>query len=305
MIVKISPTTANTTYLKQNNLPNSTNLRNTTIQHHTNHSHKQLKPDFAKANPVHPCRFIMAPKKADLLEQLRGLGEVVPEKWTIPQIKARLAELKEEGKGSAESSLKGKLQKLHQASKNKGTLMEHLKDLGIPVSSNKTIAQMVALGEEETHALFEPEDQEYVGFGKFGDKTYLEVWTENPSYASWVLTTNQESDSPHWRLRRMARWLQMKKHQQAVKMTPTSPKKPSETAESSVGSFSLVDSKGYPEDKTSPTKSQMMQDLEELEQMRQALKDKIHSVAQQEAALQIEKAEMSHTEGRHKNRKEM
>ena len=183
--------------------------------------------------------------------------------------------------------------------------MEHLKDLGIPVSSNKTIAQMVALGEEEIHALFEPEDQEYVGFGKFGDKTYLEVWTENPSYASWVLTTNQESDSPHWRLRRMARWLQMKKHQQAVKMTPTSPKKPSETAESSVGSFSLVDSKGYPEDKTSPTKSQMMQDLEELEQMRQALKDKIHSVAQQEAALQIEKAEMSHTEGRHKNRKEM
>ena len=109
MIVKISPTTANTTYLKQNNIPNSTNLRNTTIQHHTNHSHKQLKPDFAKANPVHPCRFIMAPKKADLLEQLRGLGEVVPEKWTIPQIKARLAELKEEGKGSAESSLKGKL----------------------------------------------------------------------------------------------------------------------------------------------------------------------------------------------------
>ena len=102
----MSPTTANPTYLKHNNL-NSTNLRNTTIQHPTNHSHEQLKPDFAKENPVHPCRFIMAPKKADLLEQLRGLGEVVPEKWTIPQIKARLAELKEEG--SAESSLKGKL----------------------------------------------------------------------------------------------------------------------------------------------------------------------------------------------------
>ena len=137
------------------------------------------------------------------------------------------------------------------------------------------------------------------------NKTYQEVWDEHQSYVSCVLTTNQESDSPHWRLRRLAQWFQMQKHQRALLATAPSPSKTSGKAESSVGSFSMVSQKGYPEEKTSPNKTQMMQDLADLEQMRQVLQDKIQSVAAQEEALQLEKAEMSHTEGRPKNRKEM
>ena len=102
------------------------------------------------------------------------------------------------------------------------------------------------------------------------NKTYQEVWDEHQSYVSCVLTTNQESDSPHWRLRRLAQWFQMQKHQRALLATAPSPSKTSGKAESSVGSFSMVSQKGYPEEKTSPNKTQMMQDLAELEQMRQA-----------------------------------
>ena len=251
-----------------------------------------------------PVRFSHGSQEG-LVAQLREMGEAVPEKWTIPQLKARLAEIREDHKANPESTLKGKLQKLHQASRNKGVLMEHLKDMGVPVNPNRTIAQMVALGEEEIHALFEPEAGEFVGFGKFGDKTYQEVWDEHQSYVSWVITTNQESDSPHWRLRRLSQWCQMQKHQRALPDTAPSPSKKSGKAESSVGSFTVVSQKGYQEEKTSPTKSQMMQDLADLEQMRQVLQNKIQSVAAQEEALKVEKAEMSHTEGRHKNRKEM
>ena len=166
--------------------------------------------------------------------------------------------------------------------------MEHLKDLGIPVNPNRTISQMVALGEEEIHALFEPEDNEFVGFGKYGDKTYLEVWNEHPSYASWVLTTNQESDSPHWRLRRFARWLQQQKHQKAfMEVTASQHRiKTSSKADSSVGSFTVVDPKGYIPEKEHPDQTQMVQELAELEQMRQTLQNKIQAVAEQEAALQ-------------------
>ena len=295
MFVRVSPhhnnnlkPTANhsITYLKTTSRPNSS---------------IRLKPD-SSGPIIHSSGVHMAPKKADLVAQLREMGEAVPEKWTIPQLKA---EIKEDHKVNPDSTLKGKLQKLHQASRNKGVLMEHLKDMGVPVNPNQTIAQMVALGEEEIHALFEPEAGEFVGFGKFGDKTYQEVWNEHQSYVSWVITTNQESDSPHWMLRRLAQWCQMQKHQRALPDTAPSPSKKSGKAESSVGSFTVVSSKGYPEEKTSPNKSQMMQDLADLEQMRQVLQDKIQSVAAQEEALQLEKAEMSHTEGRPKNRKEM
>lgn len=248
----------------------------------------------------------MAPKKAELVEKLREMGEEVPSSWTIPQIRARMAEVKESTKGDPDRTLKGKLQKLHQAARNKGILMEHLKDLGIPVNPNKTIAQMVSQGEEEIHSLFEPDSSEMVGFGKFGNLTYQQVWDEQMSYISWVLTTNQESDNPHWRLRRLARWAQQEKHQTATK-TKMSPAKASthttknegyntKKAESSAGSFSLV---------SSADASQIKKELEEVEQLRQILQKKMEAVQDQEEALEMEKLEMSHTEGRHKNRKEM
>lgn len=38
----------------------------------------------------------MVPKKAELRAQLQAMGENVPESWTIPQIKARVTEVKAE-----------------------------------------------------------------------------------------------------------------------------------------------------------------------------------------------------------------
>ena len=287
-----------------NNNNNKQPQQHEPVEPHINFTTTQQLPAQAFCDSI-PCPCV-GDHHGSLLEQLRSLCETVPEKWTIPQIKARLTEIKAENKVNPESTLKGKLKNLHQASRLKGNLMEHLKDLGIPVNPNRTISQMVAQGEKEIHALFEPEDNEFVGFGKYGDKTYLEVWSEHPSYASWVLTTNQESDSPHWRLRRFARWLQQQKHQKAImEVNIATPTKTSSKADSSVGSFTVVETKGYLPGQEHPVQTQMVQELAELEQMRQTLQNKIQAVAEQEAALQVEKATLSHTEGRHKNRKEM
>ena len=173
------------------------------------------------------------------------------------------------------------------------------------VSSNMTISQLISKGEEQIQSQFEPESNELVGFGKHGDMTYAQVMEQHPSYIQWVITTARESDSPHWRLKRLAQWSSQQRSSQAVNRSSKT-QAGNTKGSSSVGSCSMVDpidistppsSKGYKE-------QDVQKELAQIETMKQELAEKMKAVQDKEIALEVEKAELSYPSGRHKNRKE-
>eukprot|EP00969_Alexandrium_andersonii_P195868 8653222-Alexandrium_andersonii.AAC.1 len=50
-----------------------------------------------------------------------------------------------------------------------------------------------------------PEDNELLGFGKHGHRTYKATVVLGPDYCKWV--TDIEDETSGWRLRRFAAWL--------------------------------------------------------------------------------------------------
>eukprot|EP00435_Cladocopium_sp_Y103_P016472 s2436_g4.t1 len=226
------------------------------------------------------------------VELFQTLGEEVPKTWTLAQLKAHWEDVKPKAN---HLTLEYKLKELKKASRKKGNLMEFLQVQGISFNPSMTIAQMMNLGEKEITQLFEPTDEEFVGFGKHGNLTYIELYEKHPSYLVWAKKEVMESDDPGWRLERLVRWYsQMSAKARVPNSKVKSTSKLPEVDQLSQGSFSMVsENHGLQEERA------------EIEKMRHTLMMKMQEVEAKEKELDQEKEEMQLSENRHKNRKEM
>ena len=167
--------------------------------------------------------------KSDLMKKLAGYGEQVPSTWTVLQLRSRLTELKDAEKEGKIQTLEGEMAQLKKASAKKVTLVAFLTDRDIQIPEHATISRLFNLGEEKITLRYLPNSTDLVGFGKYGNMTYRQLKEAHPAYCRWVIDTAQEADSPHWRLVRLAGWLDSNAAEECVDdhQSPISLKGPS------------------------------------------------------------------------------
>ena len=181
--------------------------------------------------------------KAEWMQRLAEAGIQAPKSWTIPQLRALWEDLQEEKGKTAQAGLQEHLQKLRTASRKKAELITFLELEGMEINPNHTIPDLFRAGEKMITEKYEPTGTELVGFGQYANAKYQDVRVKYPSYATWVMTTAQESKESGWRLRRLATWLI--KNQDAPFMDalpPQSSRNHKSFEKESVHSFSLVTS---------------------------------------------------------------
>lgn len=88
-----------------------------------------------------PIVRAMPPKKADLVEELLALGEVAPTRWTIPEIKVRIAEIKEE-RGLPMGHRKTELQQWDHSTQQSGQQESGLATLPDPRAPGASESQL-------------------------------------------------------------------------------------------------------------------------------------------------------------------
>ena len=164
--------------------------------------------------------------KSDLLKKLAGYGEQAPSTWTVLQLRSRLTELKDAEKEGKIQTLEGEMAQLKKASAKKVTLIAFLTDRDIQIPEHATISRLFNLGEEKITLRYLPNSTDLVGFGKHGNMTYRQLKEAHPACCRWVVDT---SDSPHWRLVRLASWLDSNAAEECVDdhQSPISLKGPS------------------------------------------------------------------------------
>ena len=178
-------------------------------------SRKMFYPDSSSVNSQRAdrvilrnlCVIMLTECKADLINKLQEYGESVSSSMTVLQLKARLAELKESDKESDRQVLKSKIQALNKAAKKKAHIMEMAEKEGIPVGPHMTIAQMYSRLEEKMTMETPPTPWDVANFGKHAECQYKDILQTHRSYGSWVIDTAAENPGSHWRLRRLAEWL--------------------------------------------------------------------------------------------------
>lgn len=240
--------------------------------------------------------------RAQWVSLLAEKGTVVPDSWSIMQMKAHLAELQQKDQPISNGEMEVRIKALKKASNRRADLVNFLTKEGIPFSQHATIAQLYAKGEQAITEDYEPQGKELMGFGKFGSLTMEEVMECHPSYMKWVVDTYQETDQFHWRLKRAAMYAlqtHAKKGYQEPHPQNTKSKKaiPHISAAGSDGSFEKV-SEGKHE--FSPTQSFQKTKLVSTEAETQ-----IAELQLKIQQLENEKAEMELQAARSKNRKEM
>ena len=145
--------------------------------------------------------------KEFLHDKIAELGETMPKSSSTLQLKARLAELRDQFKNQMGPSLKDRMTELNKASRKKATLIEFAEKQEVPILQSDTIARIYAKVEAKFNQEVPGTSLDKVGFGKFADKTYGQILVENPSYIKWVIQTAEENqEDAHWRLRRLATW---------------------------------------------------------------------------------------------------
>ena len=127
------------------------------------------------------------------MEEIRGkireLGEEPPMSWKKPQLQARLQELKEEH--GSDMTLKKAMSNLSRHSKKKDLLKKYLtEELGVTITHNETIPQLLSMGEKAIHLAIPPTGQDLMGWGKHSQCTYMEVANKDPQYVNWCRTTS-------------------------------------------------------------------------------------------------------------------
>ena len=149
--------------------------------------------------------------KDDYIQELIALGETPPAKWTVPELRLRLAELKEE-KGLPTRVQKAKtpfrswvinLNKCRKKAELIGFLKEHFQ---VPLTGNETMEQLQKLGIRRIYENTAPQAEDPVGFGVHCALSYEELYMHQPEYAKWVLTTAKEGKADY-RLMRLASWI--------------------------------------------------------------------------------------------------
>ena len=245
--------------------------------------------------------------RAQWVSLLAEKETVVPDSWSVMQMKAHLAELQQKDQPISNGEMEVRIKALKTASNRLADLVNFLTKEGIPYSQHATIAQLYAKGEQAITEDYEPQGKELMGFGKFGGLTMEEVMDRHPSYMKWVVDTYQETDQFHWRLKRAAVYAmqaQAKKdyqepHPQEPHPQNTKSKKatPHISAAGSDGSFEKV-SEGKHE--FSPTQS-----FQKTKHVSTDAETQIAELQLKIQQLENEKAEMELQAARSKNRKEM
>ena len=240
--------------------------------------------------------------RAQWVSLLAEKGTVVPDSWSVMQMKAHLAELQQKDQPISNGEMEVRIKALKKASNHRADLVNFLTKEGIPYSQHATIAQLYAKGEQAITEDYEPQGKELMGFGKFGGLTMEEVMDRHPSYMKWVVDTYQETDQFHWRLKRAAVYAmqaQAKKDYQEPHPQNTKSKKaiPHISAAGSDGSFEKV-SEGKHE--FSPTQS-----FQKTKHVSTDAETQIAELQLKIQQLENEKAEMELQAARSKNRKEM
>ena len=240
--------------------------------------------------------------RAQWVSLLAEKGTVVPDSWSVMQMKAHLAELQQKDQPISNGEMEVRIKALKKASNRRADLVNFLTKEGIPYSQHATIAQLYAKGEQATTEDYEPQGKELMGFGKFGGLTMEEVMDRHPSYMKWVVDTYQETDQFHWRLKRAAVYAmqaQAKKDYQEPHPQNIKSKKaiPHISAAGSDGSFEKV-SEGKHE--FSPTQS-----FQKTKHVSTDAETQIAELQLKIQQLENEKAEMELQAARSKNRKEM
>jgi len=240
------------------------------------------------------------PTKQEWINKLEKAGARVPKSWTILQMQALWEDLQEETKGTPVVDMENKIKDLKSAARKKDILVAYVTQEGGQVTNKMTIPQIFKVGEQAIMEKFEPQDTEAVGFGMHGDKTYEEIYKENPGYIKWVMDTAKEEPESHWRLKRLARWATRQQHEETLgyqmpiisgpkKVTP----KPKAKA-ASTGSFSMVGADEFGMEDQSVAGQEMLEKDLEIARLRNLL-----------SQMEKEKDEQQLILGRSKNRKEM
>lgn len=111
--------------------------------------------------------------------------------------------------------------RLNKASRKKADLQAfNREELQIPQDLNLTIPQLQKQAMEKIYMISRADAMDPVGFGQHSALTYGEIYTHQPKYAEWVMTTAQEGQSSS-RLKRLTAWLEQ--HAQKDKKTTPPP----------------------------------------------------------------------------------
>ena len=168
--------------------------------------------------------------KADYVEAIQALGEEPPSNWTVPELRARLTELREymglqQGKKSY-TPFKSLVVEMNRASRKKSELQVFAKDkMGVPVNGNETIPQLQKACLYKAYMMSPPTGTDPVGFGMHAALTYEEVLHSHGDYIQWV--TNTASEGPcDYRLSRLAAWVNMMQEKGAEAPMPKATSKP-------------------------------------------------------------------------------
>eukprot|EP00969_Alexandrium_andersonii_P285301 12612260-Alexandrium_andersonii.AAC.1 len=84
-------------------------------------------------------------------------------------------------------------------------LRAQLEEMGATTTANQTKGALLRLLRKAVTMPTTPEDNELLGFGKHGHRTFKATVVLDPDYCKWV--TDIEDETSGWRLRRFAAWL--------------------------------------------------------------------------------------------------
>ena len=152
-------------------------------------------------------------RRSELIQAIEDYGENPPAKWTMPELRTRLALLREEhgwdGNKQEVTDLRKWVIQLNLASKKKGHLQDFCQKIGVHMTKNETILQLQKMAMIKIYEISTPHMSDPVGFGKAASLTYEEV-SHDADYCQWVVKTWEEgSTCPQ--LSRLAKWLQSDK----------------------------------------------------------------------------------------------
>jgi hypothetical protein len=185
------------------------------------------------------------PTKEDYILELQSLGEDPPEDWTVMEIKTRLHEIKEaqgmclQTNGKKTTPFRVLVIEINKCSKKKALLQEFAKSkMMLPISGHETIPRLQQMCLQKIYETTPATPQDPAGFGMHCSLTYEEIFLNEPDYAKWVVQTAMEGQADHYRLRRLANWLEDRHKEPAKKITVVKAKasKTKKTGAASIGS---------------------------------------------------------------------
>eukprot|EP00974_Lingulodinium_polyedra_P035028 3366137-Lingulodinium_polyedra.AAC.1 len=119
--------------------------------------------------------------KEQCIEELRRLGEEVPKTWTLPEIRGYLTQKWQEA-GQPRAVQKEGSSYMHL---KKGELENLCDERDIPVTKGDNRDSLIFKLMQNDRLMQPTTGTDYLGFGKFGNRTYEEVRDQEPSYCRW------------------------------------------------------------------------------------------------------------------------